>query len=126
MQTFSPKRAILPFKGYMGTSYCQVNIYDLPTPVVIVSELKANQGTSAVNCIERVALNVVKEYELNPENCIFIHHCPKGEGMFFGMEDFHEAPIKWNGEEFKDTGIGRWKLLTRDEVEQLIGCYFEN
>jgi hypothetical protein len=121
-----PRRAILPFQGYEGESYCQVNLYERPNPVVVISELEANQGTSAVNCIKTVVSETTRKYNLDPKRTSFIHHCPEGQGMFFGREDFHRVPVEWNGETFEMTTSSKWQQLARREVEELLGCYFEN
>ncbi len=126
MNKKSPIREIFVFQGYYKESYCQINLYNLPTPVVIISELKANQGTSATNCIETVVSGITQKHRLDPQNIIFIHHCPEGQGIFFGREDFHRVPVQWNGEAFEMTTSGKWQELTRSEVEQLINSSFEN
>ena len=125
MNKIHPKKAIFSFRGFSSTeSYCQVDIYYCSKPIVIISELKANQGTSAINLIEKVAAGISKKYELDPEKTTFISHCPEGQGMYFGAEDFHIVPIKWNGEVFEMTTSGRWELTNRDKVEKLIGQPF--
>jgi hypothetical protein len=126
MNQKSPRREVLAFRGFYNESYCQVDLYDFPTPVVIVSELKANQGTSATNCIKTVVGDITQKYSLDPDKTIFLHHCPEGEGIFWGREDFHKVPLKWNGNAFEMTTGGRWDQLTRSQVEQLIGRPFEN
>lgn len=120
------RKEILAFQGFYDESYCQVNLYELPQPVVIVSELKANQGTSAVNCIETVVLDITRKHRLNPEKTIFIDHCPEGEGTFFGAEDFHKVPVKWNGKSFEKDTSGNWFQITRSQVEKLINSSFES
>jgi hypothetical protein len=121
------RKEILAFQGFYGESYCQVNLYDdVSNPVVIISELKANQGTSATNCIETVVSDITRKYKLDPEKTVFIHHCPEGQGMFWGREDFHRVPVKWKGDAFEMTTSGKWQELTRSEVEQLIDSPFKN
>ena len=78
------------------------------------------------NCIEIVVSDITRKYKLDPEKTVFIHHCPEGQGMFWGREDFHRVPVKWKGDAFEMTTSGKWQELTRSEVEQLIDSPFKN
>lgn len=114
-----PQKGIFPFKGISNAeSYCRVDIYRTPEPVVIISELEANQGTSAINCIEKVTTGIVEKYELDPKATTFISHCL--EGAFSG-EDFHFVPVKWNGQSYEMTRVSAWDAVGRREVENTIG-----
>jgi hypothetical protein len=121
-----PRREILSFQGFNQESYCQISLYDLSPSVVIISELAANQGTSATNCIETVVSNIIQKHSLDPVKTIFVHHCPTGEGVEFEKEDFHRVPVQWNGKYFEKDTSERWVKLTRAQVEQLIDSPFHN
>ena len=121
-----PRREILSFQGFNQESYCQISLYDLSPSVVIISELAANQGTSATNCIETVVSDIIQKHSLDPVKTIFVHHCPTGEGIEIGKEDFHRVPLEWNGTKIERNTSGRWVKLTRTQVEQLIDSPFQN
>jgi hypothetical protein len=88
--------------------------------------LAANQGTSAVNCIETVVSVITKKHGLDPTRTIFLHHCSAGEGIEFGKEDFHRFIVQWNGANLEKNTSGKWSKLTRHQVEQLIETPFQN
>jgi hypothetical protein len=121
-----PRREILSFQGFNQDSYCQISLYDLSPSVVIIAELAANQGTSAVNCIETVVSDIIQKHSLDPVKTIFVHHCPTGEGIEFGKEDFHRVNIQCDGKDFEKNTSEKWVKLTRTQVEQLINSPLQN
>jgi hypothetical protein len=64
MNSVHPIKENLSFQGFMKESFCHVSIYPFPKTIVIISEIK-DGGTSAINCIEKVLLAIVKKYTLN-------------------------------------------------------------
>jgi len=121
-----PRREILSFQGFNQESYCQISLYDLSPSVVIISELPANQGASATNCIETVVSDIIQKHSLDPVKTIFIHHSPTGEGIEFGKEDFHRVPVQLNGIKIEKKTSERWVKLTRTQVDRLINSPFQN
>ncbi len=120
MNSVHPIKEILSFQGFMKESYCHVSIYSFPKTIVIISELK-DGGTSAINCIEKVLLAIVKKYNLNPEDCFFISYSP--EGML--GEEFNSVPFSFNGSVFqkddtKADSLTHWPRMSRESVEKLI------
>ncbi len=120
------QKAIFPFKGISQESYCQITIY--PTSdtknVVVIAELEANQGTSASNEIVQVVTGVTQKYNLDPATTIWISHSPEGQ-RHFGGEDFHRVPIEWSSKAYRMTNQGKaWELLSRKQVEDIIGTYY--
>ena len=119
-----PQKGIFPFEGISkAESYCRVDIYHTPEPIVIISELEANQGTSAINRIEKVTTGIAGKYELDPKTTTFISHCPEGQSTFRG-EDFHFVPVKWNGQSYEMTRASAWDIVSRKKVEGMIGRRF--
>ncbi len=118
-------KAIFAFLGINGEeSYCKITIYPVAEidNVVIIAELEANQGTAAVNKIEEVVSGITQKYGLDPTKTTWIHHSPEGQGIFLGREDFHKVPIEWNGRKYVTTNQGnKWDLLSRSEVENMVG-----
>jgi hypothetical protein len=119
-----PLKGIFPFEGISkAESYCRVDVYPTPEPVVIITELEANQGTSAINCIKEVTSGIVKKYKLDPKTTTFISHCPEGQSAF-GGEDFHYVPVEWDGQSYEMTRASAWDAVSRKEVEGMIGSRF--
>ncbi|PSB25846.1 hypothetical protein [Chlorogloea sp. CCALA 695] len=122
------QKAIFPFEGILQESYCKIAIYTVSENknVVIIEELDANQGTSAINKIEEVITGITDKYNLDPATTIWISHCPEGqEGLFSEMEDFHRILIEWNGKVYEMKNEEQaWELLSRPEVENMIGTTY--
>ncbi len=128
------------FRGPSGIgSACRVRLY-LPTtadqgetlgdaPVVIVSELPDNAGTSVTNAIEQIAAEVIDAHSLAFERVpVFVEHYPpeatgRGEETFdlvvFGHHEVRE--IVRGGVWRKELGPPTWKPLGRCSVEVLVG-----
>ncbi len=125
------------FRGPSGVrSACRVRLY-VPdedkilddAPVVIVSELPDNPGTSVTNAIEQIAAEVMDAHSLALERVpLFVEHYPpeatgRGEETFdlvvFGH---HEARTVVRGGVWrKEIGLPTWKPLDRHAAEVLLG-----
>ncbi len=126
------------FRGPTGVrSACRVRLY-LPdeedkilddAPVVIVSELPDNPGTSVTNAIEQIAAEVMDAPSLALEHVpVFVEHYPpeatgRAEETFdlvvFGHHEVRE--IVRGGVWRKEIGSPTWKPLDRRAVEVLLG-----
>ncbi len=126
------------FRGPSGVrSACRLRLY-LPdeedkildgAPVVIVSELPDNPGTSVTNAIEQIAAEVIDAHSLALERVpVFVEHYPpeatgRGEETFdlvvFGHHEVRE--IVRGGVWRKEVGSPTWKPLDRRAVELLLG-----
>lgn len=121
------QKAIFPFAGNLQESYCEITIYPVSEnkDVVIIAELGANQGTSAINKMLEVVNGITDKYNFDPATTIWISHCSEGQGLFLGMEDFHRVPIEWNSKAYEMKNEGKaWELLSRREVENMIGTTY--
>ena len=121
------QKAIFPFEGNLQESYCQIAIYPVSKNknVVIIAELEANQGTSAINKMLEVVTGITHKYNLDPATTIWISHCLEGQGLFLGMEDFHGVPIEGNSKAYEMKNEGKaWELLSRRKVEDMIGTTY--
>jgi hypothetical protein len=125
------------FRGPAGArSACRVRFY-VPAeedeafgdaPVVIVSELANNPGTSVTNAIEQIAAEVMDA--LTP-TCVpvFVEHYPPestgGSEETFDLVVFAHEEIREvlrGGIRRKALGRPTWKPLDRPAVEVLIAC----
>ena len=124
------------FRGPSGVrSACRVRLY-MPSeegealgdaPVVIVSELANNPGTSVTNAIEQIAAEVM--VTLTPTRVpVFVeHYPPEATGgreetfdlVFFAHDEVRE--VLRGGIWRKELGSPTWKSLDRRAVEVLVG-----
>lgn len=124
------------FRGPSGVrSACRVRLY-MPgeegealgdAPVVIVSELANNPGTSVTNAIEQIAAEVM--VTLTPTRVpVFVeHYPPEATGgreetfdlVFFAHDEVRE--VLRGGIWRKELGSPTWKSLDRRAVEVLVG-----
>lgn len=100
------------YKGYgVHDSFCRLEIFGLTTgrPIVVVTELDENPGTSVTNACEGIANAVYKTYiephGITPDKVRFIEHYPdsavKWSEVFFkvntdraGVEHFEKPEWK--------------------------------
>ena len=128
------------FRGPSGVhSACRVRLY-LPdtteqgetlgdAPVVIVSELPVNPGTSVTNAIEQIAAEIMDAHVL-ALGCvpIFVEHYPpeasgRGEETFDLVVFRHHVlwEVVRGGVWHKEIGQPTWRPLGRHVVEVLVG-----
>jgi hypothetical protein len=117
-------------------SACRVRLY-VPAeedeafgdaPVVIVSELANNPGTSVTNAIEQIAAEVMDT--LTPTSVpVFVeHHPPEATGgseetfdlVVFAHNEIRE--LLRGGVRRKELGPPTWKSLDRRAIEVLLAC----
>ncbi len=124
------------FRGPSGVrSACRVRIY-LPdeegealgdAPVVVISELPDNPGTSVTNAIEQIAAEVMHAHALGRVP-VFVEHYPPeavgGRDETFDLVVFAHYEVReivrggiWR----KEVGPPTWKPLGRRAVEVLVG-----
>ena len=128
------------FRGPTGIrSACRVRLY-LPdvsepgetledAPVVIVSELPDNPGTSVTNAIEKIAAEVMDAHRFAMGRApVFVEHYPPivtgGRDETFEQVVFahHEVrEVMRGGIWHKEIGSPTWAHLSRREVEVLVG-----
>ncbi len=60
---------------------CRLRIFDVHPEllIVIVSNLRCDNGTTITNCAEQLATNVVKDFNLDPRSLTWIEHLPDSE-----------------------------------------------
>ena len=128
------------FRGTTGVrSACRVRLY-LPdaaepgdtlddAPVVIVSELPDNPGTSVTNSIEKIAAEVMDAHSLAMGRVpVFVEHYPSGatggRDETFDLVVFANYEVRdimrcgiWH----RELGSPTWKPLDRCTVEVLVG-----
>lgn len=129
------------FRGPTGVrSACRVRLY-LPdavepgetledAPVVIVSELPNNPGTSVTNAIEKIAAEVMDAHRSSVGRApVFVEHYPPivtgGRDETFDLVVFATYEVKdvmRGGIWHKELGSPTWKPLDRCTVEVLVGC----
>lgn len=127
------------FRGPSGVrSACRVRLY-LPdmakpgealddAPLVIVSELADNPGTSVTNAIEQIAAEVMDSHDLRRVPVFVEHYPPESTGgreETFDLVVFAHCEVRevmrgglWR----KEIGPPTWKPLGRRAVEVLVGC----
>jgi hypothetical protein len=128
------------FRGPSGVrSACRARLY-LPgaaesgetlgdAPVVIVSELPDNPGTSVTNAVEQIAAEVIDAHALALGRVpVFVEHYPPeatgGKEETFDLVVFghHEVrEVMRGGVWCKEIGPPTWKPLGRRTVEVLVG-----
>jgi hypothetical protein len=122
-----------------GRSACRVRLY-LPgasepgetlgdAPVVIVSELPDNPGTSVTNAIEQIAAEVMDAHRFAMGRApLFVEHYPPratgGRDETFDLVVFAHYEVREvmrGGIWHKEIGSPTWSHLGRREVEVLVG-----
>lgn len=114
-------------------SQCRVRVFDVDAaPVVVLSELSSNEGTSVTNALETVASQVCERYRLDGLDVIWIEHYPdertpsqRARGERDPIFDEHFSAVNFGTIErsargwlFRDP---RWEPLELRNVERLIG-----
>lgn len=112
---------------------CRVRVFqpdDGDQPVVIASELPENEGMSVTNGADRIAAELMDQYEL-PAPFIFIEHYPAEARPSFGetydLVTFSDFRIRKEASDYRGEGpvlrIGRqsWRPLGCAAVEALVG-----
>ncbi len=95
------------YKGFWERPGC-CNI-SIKENIVIATELRDNRGTSITNCIELVASQVCKDFNIKPEDLIWIERYEDTEGLDLATMDIKDG-------KFKDP---KWKRLTEENIEAL-------
>ena len=133
-----PIDTVFHYKGFFGCAgQCRVRIYDDGTgAVVILDERAENQGTSVVNAIDLLAVQLCDAFGLNGGRAVWIEHNPDtrsqedramGVPDRFNAECFAQARfshVERDGESWI-LGQPNWAPLTAEEVGVLIGEEWE-
>ena len=88
---------------------------------VLVSELyKDNPGTSITQVTTSLAMQVCKKLDIDPENLIYIEHCPDmNSKLSFYSEEFYKVTFELNDGKFINPS---WHMLTMEEKKM----YFQD
>ena len=111
---------------------CRVRVYlpseDQDAPVVVCSELPANEGASITYAAEQLAAQVIRYHALTPPVVWIEHHPPEttdGSTETFDLVAFSSYEVKeralFLGETHLSVGEATWKRITRGMVEVLVG-----
>jgi hypothetical protein len=98
-------------------------------PVVICSELPADEGSSITNAAEQLAAEVIRYHRL-PTPIVWIEHHPPiatdGSTETFDLVAFSGYEVRERGPYLGETrltvGEATWKRITRGMVEVLVGA----
>ena len=82
----------------------------------MATELPDNPGTSITNRVEALAIQVYQEFELWPAFTHWIEHYPPD-----GPYDETFAEVRFTPDPQKGLTLPKWRALTREAVERLIG-----
>ncbi|MFO7842287.1 MAG: hypothetical protein R6V16_00635 [Bacteroidales bacterium] len=108
------------FKGMWDVpSVCGLKIVRKPEKtIVIVTDLyEKNPGTPITEWNTKLAGQICKEFEIKPEELIFIERTPdKQTKLSFNKETFFKVIFEQNGSEFNNPD---WQELSKDEVFKL-------
>jgi hypothetical protein len=109
---------IFHFKGeWEMPSLCglQIRRREGGTQVILTEMYEENPGNSVTGMVERVAMEVVKKYDISPEKAEFIVHNPqRGNKYEFFAETFYKATMKWDGERYR--GV-EWEKLEGSTID---------
>src|ERR1700751_2580671 len=103
------------FKGFWGCDACcdiEVHRRSDGKCVFIASEVPDNPGTSVTNYAEHLATAMRRQYDLKPEDVIWIEHYP--ESKSHRKEDFDLVRFAVEGEPFHSPV---WTRITEQAVE---------
>jgi len=101
---------IYTYKGYHGCdSKCGLAING---NIVMVTEIEDNEGTSITNMAERLATQIIREFNIRPEKLIWIEHYPeRGSKYDPFLESFDLVSFEWTGKEYCRPS---WKGITKE------------
>lgn len=108
------------FRGLCGApSCCRLRVFEPKgKPVVVVTELDDNPGTSVTNFAEELATDVGELLE-QPTDMVWIEHYPERGPAYRRLpESFDRVTFAWTGRHFAGP---QWRRLSRAAVETLIG-----
>lgn len=101
-------------------SICGLKIVRKPDKtIVIVTDLyEENPGTPVTEWNTKLAAQICKEFEIKPENLVFIERTPdKKTKLSFNKESFFRVYFEQDGINFNNPD---WQELSKDEVNKLI------
>ena len=120
------------FSKYMNSYHDFKGLWDSPSRcglkvinrtdgkmLVIVTELyRQNPGTAVTDCIASLATGLLKEFNVLPDNFIFIEHSPdlKSKLTFYG-ETFDLVRFEWDGNNFSNPV---WTRLSHEVVDAMM------
>ena len=112
---------IYHFKGAWDVpSFCGLKIKaKKDKTIVVLTELyDSNTGSSVTSWIDKLATELTKTFEIDPEKLILIEHNPdRKSSLEFFKETFNLVSFEWDGEKFINPS---WKRITKTEVDNLI------
>jgi hypothetical protein len=112
---------IFKFTGSWGIpSKCGIKHFSFNgKDCILVSELyKDNPGTSITQVSASLAMQICKEFNINPENLIYIEHCPEmNSKLSFYDEEFYKVSFELIDGEFINPS---WQILTMEEKKMYL------
>jgi|SRR6056297_2128481 len=109
------------FKGMWDLpSICGLKIVQKPDKtIVIVTDLyEENPGTPVTEWNTKLAPQICKEFEIEPEKLVFIERTPdKKTKLSFNRETFYKVVFEQNGDEFENPD---WQEMTKEDVIKII------
>ncbi len=132
---------ITPFRGYWSSvGVCRIRVFEGPDrpPVIVVTDLPENEGTSVTNIAEYLAAEVIARLFPHrfdePEPVIWLEHYARGTGGPLrprpaGMSDVDRVTFaRWTPRPVVSQGVKRvtlgepsWAPISVEELERLIG-----
>lgn len=87
--------------------------------IVIVTDLyEENPGTPVTEWNTKLASQICKEFEIEPEKLVFIERTPdKKTKLSFNRETFYKVVFEQNGDEFENPD---WQEMTKEDVNKII------
>ena len=112
---------IYHFKGAWDVpSFCGLKIIDKSDKtIIVVTELyDTNPGSSVTSWIDKLATELIRRFEIEPEKLILIEHNPdRKSSLEFFKETFDIVSFEWDGEKLINPS---WKRITKAEVDNLL------
>jgi len=119
------KQRLMEFPGQFPTAFgggiCEVDLYEVPGEghIVVIREIAENKGCSTVNCIENVALQACRDFNLDPNRVVILNHLgPFSYENGDREEEWSLADMAWH-EEWQRFGRPAWGFMGRTLEEVL-------
>lgn len=117
------------FLGLGGCACCcRARVFGAgAAPVVVLTELADNPGTSVTNAVESLAAQFCECYELDGADVVWVEHYPdaRAQGERDASAEERFAAVNFNSIEARAGGWRfhgpRWAPMTRARVEALSG-----
>jgi hypothetical protein len=112
---------IYNFKGAWDVpSFCGLKIIAKnEKTIVIITELyDSNPGSSVTSWIDKLATELIRKFEIDPEKLILIEHNPdRKSSLEFFKETFDKVNLDWDGTKFMNPV---WERISKEQVFNLL------